>query len=73
MVFDRVFTCPAGIYWLKATIYFTWRRSGVVFVNFEHISHIALAFLLLTCNCWLAPLCHQLNHVKTEDRFNVYE
>ena len=50
MMFDRVFTCPAGIYWLKATIYFTWRRSGAVFVNFEHISHIALAFLLLTLN-----------------------
>ena len=25
-----------------------WRRSGVFFVNFEHIPHIALVFLLLT-------------------------
>ena len=27
-----------------------WRRSGVLFVNFEHISHLALVFLLLTLN-----------------------
>ena len=25
-----------------------WRRSGVFVVNFEHISHLALLFLLLT-------------------------
>ena len=25
-----------------------WRRSGVSIVNFEHISHLALVFLLLT-------------------------
>ena len=25
-----------------------WRRSGVFIVNFEHISHIALVFTLLT-------------------------
>ena len=25
-----------------------WRRSGIVIVNFEHISHIFLVFLLLT-------------------------
>ena len=25
-----------------------WRRSGVVIVNFEHISHLVLVFLLLT-------------------------
>ena len=27
-----------------------WRRSGVFTVNFEHISHLALVFLLLTLN-----------------------
>ena len=27
-----------------------WRRSGVFIVNFEHISHLALVFLLLTLN-----------------------
>ena len=27
-----------------------WRRSGVFVVNFEHISHLALVFLLLTLN-----------------------
>ena len=25
-----------------------WRRSGVFIVNYEHISHIVLVFLLLT-------------------------
>ena len=25
-----------------------WRRSGIFIVNFEHISHLALVFLLLT-------------------------
>ena len=25
-----------------------WRRSGVIIVNFEHISHLVLGFLLLT-------------------------
>ena len=28
----------------------TWRRSGVFFVNFEHISHLVLVFLFLTLN-----------------------
>ena len=27
-----------------------WRHSGVFIVNFEHISHLALVFLLLTVN-----------------------
>ena len=27
-----------------------WRCSGVFFDNFEHISHLALVFLLLTLN-----------------------
>ena len=27
-----------------------WRRSGVIIVNFEHISHLFLVFLLLTLN-----------------------
>ena len=29
------------------------RRSGVFIVNFEHISHLCLVFLLLTLNMWL--------------------
>ena len=33
-----------------------WRRSGVIIVNFGHISHLALVFLLLTCNCRLELL-----------------
>ena len=31
-----------------------WRRSGVFIVNFEHISHLALVFLLLTLS-WKMP------------------
>ena len=30
-----------------------WRRSGVFTVNFEHISHLVLVFLLLTLNMHL--------------------
>ena len=30
-----------------------WHRSGVFIVNFEHISHLALVFLLLTLNMQL--------------------
>ena len=29
-----------------------WRRSGVFIVNFEHISHLVLVFLLLTFNMY---------------------
>ena len=29
---------------------YQWRRSGVFIVNFEHISHLVLVFLLLTLN-----------------------
>ena len=27
-----------------------WHRSGIFIVNFEHISHLALVFLVLTLN-----------------------
>ena len=30
-----------------------WRRSGVFIVNFEHILHFFLVFLLLTLNKWI--------------------
>ena len=30
--------------------YVQWRRSGIFIVNFEHISHLVLLFLLLTLN-----------------------
>ena len=30
-----------------------WRRSGVFIVNFEHISHLDLVFLVLTLNMQL--------------------
>ena len=38
---------PAGIYLLKVN---SKRRSGVFVVNFGHISHLVLLFLLLTLN-----------------------
>ena len=48
---------PAGIYLIKVNNRNTktrceigWRRSGVFIVNFEHISHLVLGFLLLTLN-----------------------
>ena len=59
---------PAGIYLLKVnnrntrtrceicsklTIKTPERRSGVFIVNFEHISHLVLVFLLLTLNMQL--------------------
>ena len=31
-----------------------WRCSGVSIVNFEHISHLVLVFLLLALNMWLS-------------------
>ena len=35
------------------TLILHWRRSGVFIVNFEHISHVALVFLLSTLNMQL--------------------
>ena len=32
-----------------------WNRSGVFIVNFEHISHLFLVFLLFI-SCWIKPL-----------------
>ena len=39
---------PVGIYLLKVNNRNTWRRSGVFIVNFEHISHLVLVFIVLT-------------------------
>ena len=47
-----------------------WRRSGVFIVNFEHISHLGLVFLLLTCTC--SPKIMFL-HVKGGSPFNECE
>ena len=47
---------PLDIYLLKVNNRNTrsrseiWRRSGVFIVNFEHISHLDLVFLLLNLN-----------------------
>ena len=37
-----------GIYLFKVNNKCQWRRFGVFIVNFEHIPHLVLAFLLLT-------------------------
>ena len=39
---------PAGNNMFKGKCH--WRRSGVFIVNFEHVSHLVLVFLLLTLN-----------------------
>ena len=43
---------PAGIYLLKVTVETLEQgvKYGIFIVNFEHISHIVLVFLLLTLN-----------------------
>ena len=33
-----------------------WRRSGVLIVNFEYISHLVLVFQVLTSNMYLSQL-----------------
>ena len=38
---------------MKASERRHWRCSGVFIVNFEHISHLFLVFLLLTCEIFL--------------------
>ena len=44
--------CPAGIHLLKVKYRNTRTscRSGIFIVNFEHISHLVLVFVLLTLN-----------------------
>ena len=32
---------------------YQWHHSGILIVNFEHIQHLLLVFLLLTLNMWL--------------------
>ena len=44
------------------------RRSGVFIVNFEHISHLVLVFLLLTLNMEM-PMGMQ-NHAFTSEDIN---
>ena len=41
---------PVGIYLLKVNNRNTRRRFGVFIVNFEHMSHLVLVFVLLTLN-----------------------
>ena len=49
-----------------------WRRSGVFFVNFEHISHLVLVFLLLTLSRYMqAGICIQKFSVHNGNRSNV--
>ena len=45
-----IWSIPAGNYLLKVNNRTKWRRSGAFIVNFEHISHFAIVFLLLTLN-----------------------
>ena len=45
---QSAFTCSKLT--IKAPEQRQWRGSGVFIVNFEHISHLVLVFLLLTLN-----------------------
>ena len=38
---------------IKTPERYHWRRSGIFIINFEHISHLVLVFLLLTANMQL--------------------
>ena len=50
-VSQPVFTCSKlTIETLEQGVKYHCRRSGVFIVNFEHISHLVLVFLLLTLN-----------------------
>ena len=42
-------TVEQGVKYVQSKIP-SWRRSGVFTINFEHISHLVLVFLLLTLN-----------------------
>ena len=44
-----------------------WHCSGVFIINFDHISHFVLVFLLLTltCNCWLGRHLYMVAATKT--------
>ena len=46
-----------------------WRRSGVLIVNFEHISHLVLMFILLTLSKYHISLCHCVKSVRTRSTF----
>ena len=52
-----------------------WRRSGIFIVNFEHISHLALVFLLLTLSRKMAAgsECRKIRKRQTPntDTFHV--
>ena len=45
-----------------------WRRFDVFIVNFEHISHLALVFLLLTLNMQLLTL--NIVYIYLKNNFN---
>ena len=48
---------------VKTTKQRHWRRSGVFIVNFEHISHLVLVFLLLTFNRKLSAAQELFKHI----------
>ena len=47
-----------------------WRRSGIFIVNFEHISHHVIVFLLLTSNRLVEKQVTTLREDATEGRFH---
>ena len=59
LLYTKLTDVSPGFYFFKVvnentrTIYEVRRRSSVVTINFEHISHIILVFSLLTLNKWM--------------------
>ena len=49
---------------LKTPEWRQWHRSGVFIINFEHLSHLFLVFLLLTLNKQMLAGMEENNELK---------
>ena len=59
---------------IKTSEWRHWRWSGIFIVNFEHISHLFLVFLLSTFNKYmLARLCLPVSSSVFRTLSNIYE
>ena len=55
MAYQQTFTCSnSTIETLQKSVTCQWRYSGAFTVNFEHISHHVLVFLLLTLGRYMS-------------------
>ena len=56
LLFCIISSYPVLLYIPSRHLLAQWRRSGIFIVNFEHISHLVLVFLLLTCRLGLQQI-----------------